>query len=569
MKTSCIAKTLALAFCLMAVLSSCASTELDWGMELAIRSGDSAKVEQLLDNGIAANARAEIGGDSYLHDAGDCNLPEMPETWPRECTHIVELLITHGADVNARDEYGDTPLHDAAYYGAPVDFVELLIAHGADVNARNESGDGTPLHSAIPGGSLIVAELLLAHGADVNAREGYYDLTPLHYAALYDAGAPVDSAELLLAHGADVNARDEYGRTPLHYAARDGAPVDLVELLIAHGADVNARDEDGDTPLNVAGRHSNADAINLLTAQGAIAGTANSASSNGTKQRRGTFLGQMATVAFGELAEQALEANKAGNPSRELSQAALATGVAAIALDDMDNVGAAASRALAGANGTSSAWQPGLSKPSSPDAIVSNAIDSALATSDSVQPGNNEGTTPTTSGDNVSTAPTSSVAGSLHAAAREGNNALIERLISEGTDVNVRDRGHKNLTPLHYAAGYANCETVELLLAKGADANIRNDDGDIALHGALGTSNETFLCAKLLIEAGSDVKVRGSAGSPLFLATVMGKTELARMLIEKGADVNERYYSGQSLVTIATTLGHNETAQLLKDYGCC
>jgi hypothetical protein len=56
----------------------------------------------------------------------------------------MQLLIQHGADVNARDNGSSTPLHLASRWGG-AESVQLLILHGADVNARDEE-DSTPLH---------------------------------------------------------------------------------------------------------------------------------------------------------------------------------------------------------------------------------------------------------------------------------------------------------------------------------------------------------------------------------------------------------------------------------------
>ena len=54
---------------------------------------------------------------------------------------IVELLIAKGADVNATDGDGDTPLHLAGNSTATKEIAELLIAEGADVNATNRRND--------------------------------------------------------------------------------------------------------------------------------------------------------------------------------------------------------------------------------------------------------------------------------------------------------------------------------------------------------------------------------------------------------------------------------------------
>jgi ankyrin repeat protein len=87
-------------------------------------------------------------------------------------TQIATLLLDQGADVNARDNFSNTPLHMAVHHP---DMVELLLARGAEVNARNAFGD-TPLHLAVS--DLRVVELLLAAGADPRICN-LFDKTPL------------------------------------------------------------------------------------------------------------------------------------------------------------------------------------------------------------------------------------------------------------------------------------------------------------------------------------------------------------------------------------------------------
>jgi uncharacterized protein len=83
----------------------------------------------------------------------------------------MEALLAKGAEVNARNAYGWTPLHVAAAGGDPA-VVAVLLKHGADIHAQSHIGT-TPLDNATTrGGRKAVIDLLLAHGAK---RNGTWD----------------------------------------------------------------------------------------------------------------------------------------------------------------------------------------------------------------------------------------------------------------------------------------------------------------------------------------------------------------------------------------------------------
>ena len=169
----------------------------------------------------------------------------------------IKELLEEGADVNAKDELGECPLHIAAVRGYD-QIASMLIDKGADVNAGDERGL-TPLHAAAWSGNDEIVTLLLGKGADINAvdQDG---VTPLHAAALAGRNETVG---LLIARGADINAENKEGMTALH-AAVLADNRETVALLIKEGADAAAANKSGATPLDTAAQNGDQDMIQLL-----------------------------------------------------------------------------------------------------------------------------------------------------------------------------------------------------------------------------------------------------------------------------------------------------------------
>lgn len=84
---------------------------------------------------------------------------------------LLRSLVDHGADIEARDRCGNTPLATAAIDCTP-DAVQILLAAGADVNASNKVGE-TPLMIAAMNNSNAIATALLAYGAERGKRNSY------------------------------------------------------------------------------------------------------------------------------------------------------------------------------------------------------------------------------------------------------------------------------------------------------------------------------------------------------------------------------------------------------------
>ena len=132
---------------------------------------------------------------------------------------------------------------------ATPEVVEQMIKNGADVNARDRFGF-TPLLFAIRDNkNLAVVKMLLEHGADVNSKTDH-DLTALMMAVSLNDDIDINIISTLIAKGADVNARNEVGQTALMLAAMHNENPEIIETLINYGANVKYKDKDGKTALD-------------------------------------------------------------------------------------------------------------------------------------------------------------------------------------------------------------------------------------------------------------------------------------------------------------------------------
>lgn len=153
---------------------------------------------------------------------------------------IVKALIAKGANVNAQDELGRTPLLSAYHpcensdcMSLPINdaIKPLLIEAGADVNLPDEQGHTVLQFACLEAGTRDV-RLLLKHGANPNsqAKDG---ITPLLFAALRNN---VDGVKLLLANGADVSQRDRRAKITALKLAKAYGHWKCVRLLKQAGA---------------------------------------------------------------------------------------------------------------------------------------------------------------------------------------------------------------------------------------------------------------------------------------------------------------------------------------------
>jgi uncharacterized protein len=180
-------------------------------------------------------------------------------------TAAVQQLLQDGANINARDERGRTPVM-AATHGNRVDTVAALIQAGADINIRDNRLDNPFLYAGAEG-LLDILKLTIAAKADTKLTNRFGG-TALIPAAERGHVAVVD--ELLAHTDVDVNHINNLGWTALLEAIvlSNGGPrhQQIVQLLVDHGADVNIADKNGVTPLQHA-RDRGYDAIERILVQ--------------------------------------------------------------------------------------------------------------------------------------------------------------------------------------------------------------------------------------------------------------------------------------------------------------
>jgi ankyrin repeat protein len=164
--------------------------------------------------------------------------------------------------------------------------------------------------------------------------------------------------------------------------------------------------------------------------------------------------------------------------------------------------------------------------------------------------------------------------------AAKGDNSRIKELLAKGVDVNMR--GNDRNTPIMEASYGGHLDTVKLLLDHGADLSAKKNDGadagglahgkevidliksvgilvDAAAKGNLDTLKE-------LIDKGTPVNGLDKFGhSALTEACFGGKTEVVKLLLEKGADPNIKKGDGQTPLSLAEGQKHADIVQLLND----
>jgi len=360
------------------------------------------------------------------------------------------------------------------------------------------------LASSVHVGDLEDVRHLLTKGANPNALDRFRN--PL---LLIACGKNFyDIAELLVAAGANVNAaageRKHKGCRALHFAACANS-LYYVALLLRHGASVNAKNAQGQTaldwavgnPWGISGR-----IIDYLRKHGAT----------------GSIPTDILDAACEEqIASDQLVAQRFDIRTRE----SLLDGDEDDSDDDDDEL----ADFDTGVNAVDRTAPAVPERPHCDDILSAAEAGDLAVVSDILAKHPSHAHAANKYGWSV-----------LHKAVTGGNIEIVKTLLAHGVDPNVRSGTEE--TPLHCISSKASVELVELLLSAGADVNATDYGDHSVLHSARYASADII---SLLLQNGANVHHFDCLGKPILQsAAFYGATELARQLIEHGADVNVR-----------------------------
>ena len=159
---------------------------------------------------------------------------------------------------------------------------------------------------------------------------------------------------------------------------------------------------------------------------------------------------------------------------------------------------------------------------------------------------------------------------SLYLAIRKDDTKFVNILIANGAEVDIKHPGGE--TALMSGAIAGRTEAVKLLLEAGANINAKNDRGQTALHVPLDIRNSNYRIYRLskdtielLLAKGADVNLKDKDGrTPLHLAAELAGADIVKLLLDKGAKVDEKDdESGFTALHHAARLGNKDVAEVL------
>ncbi len=197
------------------------------------------------------------------------------------CPNVVETLLNAGGNFNAKDNSGITPLHTLARHTTPhsgncygdaerylkrrIKCLDLMCSHGADINSKTYMGE-TYLHFLLARPSMTTSTMLTAfieHGADLNLTNTRLE-SPLHYLCIESDKTEKDEkikptnkvikdvVDVMIKYGADLECKDINGCTAL-FTAFLNQNLSVFRVLLDNGAAINCKDKFGRNLMHIMG----------------------------------------------------------------------------------------------------------------------------------------------------------------------------------------------------------------------------------------------------------------------------------------------------------------------------
>ena len=147
-------------------------------------------------------------------------------------------------------------------------------------------------------------------------------------------------------------------------------------------------------------------------------------------------------------------------------------------------------------------------------------------------------------------------------AAKYGRLDEVKKLLQSRADLESRNRGDQNRTPLHVAAEGGHRDVVQLLLEKNAEIETTDDNGWSPLH--LAVQWDHIDVVQFLLEKNAEIEAKAKLGhTPLFLAVIRSQIEVVQLLLEKNAQIETTDKAGQSPLSYALDHGFEGSGKFM------
>ena len=456
----------------------------------------------------AASQRKALPALCWLDKASDLHLA---------CRHgehaTVQLLLQRGADVQAKDSWGWTPLH-CAVEGGHVSTVQALLQAQASVVARTPRDRWSPFLLACRWGHAHLLPLLVTTGAYINQMDTS-GLSPLHHAAREGHLAVVS---WLLEQGAKVSPKTRDLVTPLHLAA-DPAVADL---LLFHGAALEARTYGRNmTPLLSACQRGNLHLFRSLQSAGA--------------KVRAIATGGLSAMHFAcssgsvDLVRALLEAGLSADPmsrhyARPVEYAALHGHTELVSFIRQNVAGMGTHTHTTHTARTTDTIQNAHEEHSLPTVLCCPAHAKSAGTLLKL-------------GFSLDVKDMDHGRTLLHSASSQGDQRCVTELLRHGSSPLVTDL--QAYTPLHSACANGHWDVAEALIRHGAEVNAYTEsflEKMTPLH--LACKEGHTQCVQVLLNHGAQVNNASCRKTPLYFACKHNHPQVVHALMSEGAQVD-------------------------------